>query len=361
MKKMYLIAVCSMIFMFPFVNSAHSWDVPLDIDVIKIDFKQGSANGALDIVKRDDVEVPSPEWDTTQNPDRNEPCAYIKSQSSRQVEVCFTTTETNIDSILAYAEVLSGTGFGNLSGQTVYFSGTSSSPATFTTTAGSGPGSVGKRSFTWKWCVIKVNETILGVEDEIGNTGSHYHYTVLDEPQFPFDEAWTEILDYSCDWASGTTTESGAIGPITTNAYTNLEKYYLPPYTKVEGNIFYLTEFFDDIDPYVDCQDMSAVVFTFMRAIGGNQTYMRQIGAFNTKSIKPVGFSEWVTRPWDMHQVAYCNSGVYDACVMIREFQDENERIPTGENINGNYKNDIFFSGTWSPSSDSTKTYSSIR
>lgn len=78
----------------------------------------------------------------------------------------------------------------------------------------------------WTWYVIKVNDTTLGCEDDIGNTGSHTHYTVLDGPQDPMAETWTEVLDRPCVWTSGNTTESGAISDLTYELY-NLGVTYL--------------------------------------------------------------------------------------------------------------------------------------
>ena len=109
---------------------------------------------------------------------------------------------------------------------------------------------------------------------------------------------------------------------------------------------------------YVDCQDMSATVHLFTRAIGGSHTYVRKDSdGFNYKPVRPVGIDDWSGGAWDLHQVGYYY-GVYDACVKINPY---NPRIPRGESISegGSYYNDIYDSGSWSFGND--LTYSNVR
>ena len=35
------------------------------------------------------------------------------------------------------------------------------------------------------------------------SSGPHTIYVLLGTPQAPMTEPWTEVLDYSCDWADG--------------------------------------------------------------------------------------------------------------------------------------------------------------
>jgi hypothetical protein len=90
---------------------------------------------------------------------------------------------------------------------------------------------------------------------------------------------------------------------------------------------------------------MSAVVHVFSRAIGASPNVRKIWGQFYTKSIDPIGNgSDWQITLWNFHQVAW--SDVYDACLRLNP---NNPRIPVDEDINGNYKNDLYYSGYWNP------------
>jgi hypothetical protein len=204
-------------------------------------------------------------------------------------------------------------------------------------------GSVNKKSFSWSWYVDLINGNELEEPIYIGMTGSHTYYILLATPQQPMSIPWTDVLDYACVWAAGQTSEDQAVTLITTKAYTNFGKNYDGGGTHAPGTTFHLTSLL--ASSWADCRDMSATVHVFTRAIGGTQTDVRMINDpnpyvenFKYKSIDPVGNPSWQTRWWNFHQVANY-SGVYDACLRLNQ---SNPRIPTGEDINGGYKTDLF-------------------
>jgi len=166
-------------------------------------------------------------------------------------------------------------------------------------------------------------------------------------------EPWTEVLDYACVWAANKSSESSAVRAITLKAYTSFGKHYYGDATHAQGTTFELTDFFQD--SWADCRDMSATVQVFTRAIGGDSTYFMyidmkygQYDGMDTKAILLIGGSSWITTEFDFHQVAY-KSGVYDACLKLREDVGVNERVPRGEGLNVPYKRDLYDSGGWLP------------
>ena len=56
-------------------------------------------------------------------------------------------------------------------------------------------------------------------EISIGDTGPHEYYTLLSSPQNPMSTPWTEVLDFSCDWASGQSTGADVAQKITEGIY----------------------------------------------------------------------------------------------------------------------------------------------
>jgi len=123
--------------------------------------------------------------------------------------------------------------------------------------------------------VTTVNDSTLDSDADIGNTGTHTYYTVITTPQNPMSEPWTEVLDYSCDWASGQSTASSATNEITEGLYDSGIDYTGSwQYGSIDSN-FELTDFLADISSYnchSNCADMARAVVTFSNAIGCNLT-----------------------------------------------------------------------------------------
>ncbi|MBN2093557.1 hypothetical protein JW964_28300, partial [candidate division KSB1 bacterium] len=234
----------------------------------------------------------------------------------------------------------------------------------FNATSWSIPGTVGIRNFYLYWEIVGVNGEVFDGYQPIlfETTGSHKYYTVLDTPQSPMSEPWTKVLDYACNWASGTTNEREAAYEITEKAYTTLGKNY-SGYTHAQGTTFNLTDFLNQ--NWADCRDMSATVHVFTRAIGGTATDVWLIdGGMSTKAIKVINSSSWGITWFAFHQVAYHHgasggTGVYDACLKLRQAEGVNERVPKAEDMDNPYKRDLFDSGDWEPD-DSYFSYNSV-
>jgi len=310
-----------------------------EVTHVKFDHTAGDTADGINIRENNSTDISVPEW---VKGGQNKPAAYKKS-TSVTIKTRFTVSPSSVTSAKIQATT-SDSILGNLGEQTVSFSSGVSSPEyiSFTPTS-STPSSIDKDTVTWQWKVNDVNGSSSS-EVDINTSGAHTIYTVLGTPQSPMTEPWTQVLDYACVWANGKTSESAAVTPITTNAYNNLGKNYYGQNTHAAGTTFNLTSFLSA--NWADCRDMSATVHVFTRAIGGTTTNVRKIdGPFDYKSIDPVGLPGWDTGAWNFHQVGNY-SGVYDACLRLKQ---SNPRIPTGEDINGSYKTDLYDSGTWDP------------
>jgi hypothetical protein len=166
-------------------------------------------------------------------------------------------------------------------------------------------------------------------------------------------EPWTEVLEHSCDWASGNTTSSGALSDLATELYTNsglvydgTQSHYDPDqWPNPNKFTFNLSQFLSDWE-LADCQDCGMYLSILSSSIGASLTQTRRIqGGFYTKDIKPIGEGDFRTTGWNFHHIGWL-SNVYDACIKL---VPANERIPINEDIDNPYKADLFSSGSWSP------------
>jgi len=206
-------------------------------------------------------------------------------------------------------------------------------------TASGFPSTVDKYEFSWTWRVVAVDGTPRTPET-VGTTTGHILYTVLDTPQSPMSEPWTEVLEKACRWADGASSVSEIITGITSGAYNGNFKNYSAGVTRCSPPNMYLTNLFNDT--WADCRDMSAVIQIFSNALGVSYYYVgyqRINGPFRRKSIDPIGSPAWQTITWAFHQVGWYNNSVYDAALRLDE---SSARIPMGEGINGSYKDDLY-------------------
>jgi hypothetical protein len=207
-----------------FLPTAHAWDFPLEITPVAMKFYHGYSGGALDIRINANTNVTVPEY----YPSRNDPCAY-KISSTPKVLVMFWTDSADTPSITIDA-IASGDTSWELADKTMLFnpgSGYSNTDSVYTSetnyqmfnTASGFPGTVGKRTYSWIWRVVAVNGTPRTPET-VGTTSDHTLYTVLDTPQSPMSEPWTEVLDWSCFWASDKTSVQTCVDSLTTKIFT---------------------------------------------------------------------------------------------------------------------------------------------
>jgi hypothetical protein len=307
----------------------------------------GSSNDAVTIKKNASTSISIPEYIKDS---RNESCAYIKSQSNHKIKVKFSSNNSNIN-YLVKATVISGTGIGNVCEMFV-------APCDLNKTLtidldGFIPASVGKRTFTWKWeaTALPINSPYCPITCTSINT-THTYYTLLSTPQAPMSVPWTDVLEYSCIWASGLSDNINIIGTLTTCLYsqsglvydefqTHYEFVGWPP-IKFEFN---LTDFLIEWNK-ADCQDCSMFLSILSSSIGASLYQTRRIdGGFYTKRIIPIGNENETTKSWNFHQIGWLNN-VYDpALKLVNTFPV----IPININISNPYKTDLYEGGVWSP------------
>jgi hypothetical protein len=209
-----------------------------------------------------------------------------------------------------------------------------------------------------QWKMGNVNNSGSAACD-LNSSGSHIVYTVLSDPVAPWNNtvtnqknAWTVILNYVCDWASTGADEADIVTKITTSAYSGFGKTYDWSQSHTYGTHCDLRAMLSD--SVVDCRDMSAVVQLFSSILGGSTVQVRRVdGPFDYKHILAIGSSTWAGGGWNFHQFGWHADTVNDACVKLKESASY---VPVHDSLNGNYKTNLFESGTWSPLSPHTIT-----
>jgi hypothetical protein len=331
--KPQLTTIICLLLLFCIFGNAKAYAPPLVVYPLNIKFNYTSGHfyDALEIKKNYSTNIPVPEWYSGVT---CAPAAYIKTQSARRVQVRFYCNYPFNKQLTVYNSDLSN-GIGSLDSETFSYSGYISSYITFTST-GIVPSSVGIRYNYWRW---QIHVEFPGYPYGAGNYTSYTvnpYYKLLATPQDPMPVPWTDVLNYACDWANGTGSEFSALTAITEGAYWNFDVEYDGNQTHSSGTTCDLTGLLNSSK--ADCQDMSALVHIFTRALGGNETKVQKItSAFDTKEIDPIGSATWVEMNWNFHQVAW-KWNVWDACLRLDE---QDPRIPMGEPIDDPYKKDL--------------------
>jgi hypothetical protein len=328
----------------------------INVTYIKFDHEVGEDSDAVNIKFDDTNDVEKPEWIKDE---RNNPACYIKEKTV-SIMAKFSVSPNIVYSAIIGAESTdSGGSLGDVLEETVTFTDGNSQYWKFWID-GNTPSTI-KRTTNdqWQWYFKDVNGSG-SAENNANISGPHKIYTILDEPQSPWSQPWTVVLDYACDWASGEDTESEALEKITEGAYCGLNKEYDGGITHAPGTTFHLTAFLNG--DKADCRDMSAVIHVFSRAIGCSSLQCRQIDSPNIgypegfwyKRILPVGKTSWIYGGWwNYHQVGVrSNTYVYDSCILLCS-----NPLPyppwctgvfsTGSHINGSYKSLLYLDGDW--------------
>ena len=314
---------------------------------ISFNYEGGSSNDAVTIIKNASSAISVPEYVKNS---RNESCAYIKSQTSHKIKVKFSSNNSNMNYIVK-ATVISGTGIGNVC--EIFVAPCDLNKTLTIDLSGSIPASIGKRTFTWKWeaIALPINSPYCPITCTSANT-THSFYTLLSAPQSPMNTPWSEVLDYSCVWASGLSDNNNIIGALTTYLYSNSGLVYdgyqshyenvgWPP-TKF---VFNLTDFLNEWNK-ADCQDCSMFLSILSSSLGASLNQTRRIeGSFHTKKIMPIGNENETTASWNFHQIGWLNN-VWDPTIkLVNTFPV----IPININISNPYKTDLYEGGIWSP------------
>ena len=327
--------------------------MPPSFDVVAIKFNHNTGSTSSDGINLYDSlnnqNITAPEWKYYLGDNWNKKFGYIKDTVPIiQAQFFCETDEQNFDTLEIEADWNDGEHFWVVTDTTVVFADSLTSFINFH--ASTVPTSVGKRTIGWTWRITKVDGESQSPPKVLGYT-DHDYYTVLANPQSPMSTPWTEVLDYACDWASGENMSSMIVDKITLNSYYTGFKNYNSQISHCDtastGQVsLNLTNLLSGTN--ADCKDMAAVVQVFSNAIGVSGVYMKRIsGSFNTQSIDPIGTTNpdgWFNLQWNYHQVGWYSSSVYDSCLRLDQ---DSPRVPRGEDIDDEYKDDLYSSGTW--------------
>jgi hypothetical protein len=365
MRKIFILCVLSAAATMWNVSNAFAWSFPLTINPVGMIFCHDSDapdSSAIDICKNYSNDITVPEYDTRYS--RNEKFAYLKGKSPK-VLIWFFASPPDTPSLTINA---TGNDSWNLADHEIWFNGSgfsiadSGNPTNYVSmhSQSSVPNSVGKHDKTWTWYVVEVGGEQLETPISVGTTNNLTYYTILATPQAPMTVPWTDVLDYACVWANGTTTGAGVVSGITSGAYNNSFKTYTEEGQYCLEATFTLTGFL--AQQYTDCREISAVVQVFSNALGISSYNSPSIGVeridsaeaiyqlfdgIYCKSICLIGNTNWTAGEendwWNFHQLTIYNGNVYDACLKLNQ---SSPRIPMGENIQGNYKTDLWHEST---------------
>ena len=209
-------------------------------------------------------------------------------------------------------------------------------------------GGVRKEDLAWEWY------SRCG-DDEAARrmtTTRHRVYVVLKEPEGPWEQTlfpaniqnpWADVLEYSCDWARGTTTVDNAATMITrkVNEPAGNVKYDRASgasyYTR--GDWFLCTAYIAQLrgegwSEIVNCTDCACFVTTFANILGCELWESRMEARFRIYPIIGIGHQTWgppFTNPirWGFryHEVAWkAPAGnpdrLFDACLKVNARED---------------------------------------
>lgn len=209
--------------------SVLAWDFPLSLDITQISFNYSGS--IADTLKKDygTTIITAPEWRKTFGGDeedvyKNERFAYTKG-STPTVKAIFTSPDPDPSESITIDVLTCSTdsedGFENYTGwslndSTITFpSGPLDTEGVFSTQNGTSvKNSVGKCRTKFLWRIYEVGGFVW--LQDLGYS-THNYYTVLDTPVAPMSKPWTEVLDYSCDWAANNTTSVACIESLTIN------------------------------------------------------------------------------------------------------------------------------------------------
>jgi len=324
---------------------AYSWDLPASFDVIEIKFNHNTSSTSSDGINLFDSEgysnITASEWKYYLGDNWNKKFGYIKN-TSPVVKAKFFCDEGDKDFDEVTIETFRTVGEHDwaLDETTVTFQDSLTTDTSFN--ADALPSSVGKRTIGWSWRITKVDTSSQSPAKVLGGT-THTYYTVLSSPTAPmiydtwYTGAWTEVLDKSCAWASGETTDSGAASEITEGLYDiddqdgDIDYHWdigacqytvgISPYGE-----FKLSSFLDSLSissgVMVNCSDMANLVAIFTAAIGTSTGTKIIDGSGSPNSIDLIGDvpSGWQTPNWaGYHQYGWLSNRVYDAVLKVNQ------------------------------------------
>jgi hypothetical protein len=183
------------------------------------------------------------------------------------------------------------------------------------------------------------------------DTGPLQHiYRVNSQPEPPMETPWTEVLDYSCDFADGKS-DSADCTKWCAKGLFNAGLFLYDASTSrwiemsgAESGKFKLLAFAGTTTwpAAADCRDVSAFLQLCATSLGCDCT-LRQVWTgqasngvivpFRTNPIKGIGLGSYTNTVWNFHQVLLLDDNVYDACSAQQKLWSDASAyndVPTG-------------------------------
>jgi hypothetical protein len=156
---------------------------------------------------------------TSNNTDLSEYFAfYLSSNRNSYVDLTISSNCSDPVTLIINANQ-SGSGLGNMCKVLYNYTISSGTPIELNFD-GAVPSSIGKYDFNWNWTITAIPcNTSAYVANTVTNTTHHCCYVLYDEPQAPEASPKTDILDYACEWAYGSTTENQVCTNILSNGF----------------------------------------------------------------------------------------------------------------------------------------------
>jgi hypothetical protein len=180
-------------------------------------------------------------------------------------------------------------------------------------------------------------------------TSKHRIFSVLEKPTGPWQQLpysgtnlqlpWTEVLEYSCAWATGAKTQDDAACKVT-GGINSFPLLSYTPATMFGWTTYLLTSFIASLKGGVtfelNCTDCADAVTTFANILGCNLCEGRfssmQTWPFLGLGGDPASPADWVAWGWSYHEICWPGSigaaqPVWDGCLQLDTDPDHSDSV----------------------------------
>lgn len=326
----------------------------VDLSGIKFDYDPtATATDALSLRRNHSTAVPAVQWTKGMSKAEESPAAYAISRTSGKTVTLQASFAVNVEATSVQVKAEGGGVLGAIDPFTVSVKEGKSHPLYVTIPLNHhtlGSAGVQRQDIQWNW-----SYQLPGGSWAPLATTSHRIYVLLATPTGPWQQPpsavaaqlpWTEVLDFSCQWAAGATDAAAAEAAVTraVNGAIGLRydtKAGASKYTVGSGyeNAFLCTQFLSFLrggagqGPVVNCTDCASIVTAFANSVGcdlhASLMYPDPPGAgFACNMIKAIGYTDWAfpfgttSGGFSYHEVAWTGAGsytdpLYDACLQV--------------------------------------------
>lgn len=299
----------------------------------------GVAVDALTIRKNYATTVSVPEWVKGKTVAAAAPCAYAISAIAGKtptVQATFTISATTGQTVNIRG--LCSQLLGNIDPTTIDFSTNTTVTKVLSLnhqTLASGGVQRQDATITWQYQIAGGTWTTM-------TNSAHRVYVLVASPSLPWQQGpnrynqqlpWTDVLDYACAWAAGSTTATAALAAITTKINSGIGLLYdttagESKYTDLTTNPeqFLCSKFIAFLKTgggngrVVNCSDTATIATSFANILGASvcasvmADAMPPSAGFACNQILAIGYTTWAPPfhgAFSYHEVAWTGSGIY--------------------------------------------------